>query len=185
MANIRIDLDHTIESGESVVFQAPCACSDVTGLNVYYPVDSSGTITVTSQAFIFKDAHGSDLTGLGNLFAEGALVKVLLNTADSGAYIQNADTNSYLEGRLPRYVSVTLHAANWNNNQQTVPVEGISADETAQRIEPVPAKASREAYVNAGVVCTDFGRNKLVFTADTRPTTTLYLYILIQEVRSV
>ena len=40
------------------------------------------------------------MTGLGKLFAAGAYVKVILDVTNGYAYIQNADTNAYLEGRL-------------------------------------------------------------------------------------
>ena len=74
--------------GMTVVFKAPCGCSEVTGIRV------GGT------DFTFRDTHGNDLTGIGNLFDRGALVKATLDTANQFAYIQNADTNGYLERQL-------------------------------------------------------------------------------------
>ena len=50
--------------------------------------------------FIFTDAHGNNLTGIGHLFRKGSIVKVLLNLDDNKAYIQNADTNQYLEEKF-------------------------------------------------------------------------------------
>lgn len=97
MANIRTDIIYTIIDGAEVVFKAPCDCSEVTGLTVYYP-DSEGE--ETSMTFAFKDAHGNDLADIENTFKEGAYVKVILNTTELAAYIQNADTNAYLEGRF-------------------------------------------------------------------------------------
>jgi hypothetical protein len=40
------------------------------------------------------------LTGIGHLFAAGAIVKVILSVDEGKAYIQNADTNAYLEGKI-------------------------------------------------------------------------------------
>ena len=97
MANIRVDVDFIINDGCDVVFKAPCAASEVTGLVVYYP-NLDGT--TGSQTFTFKDAHGNDLSNIDNLFASGAIVKVVLDTVNSGVYIQNADTNAYLEGKF-------------------------------------------------------------------------------------
>ena len=54
----------------------------------------------TSQVFLFTDAHGNNLTGVGNLFTTGVIVKVVLNVDEGKAYIQNADTNKYLETAL-------------------------------------------------------------------------------------
>ena len=98
MADIRIDLIEPLYDGMDIKFKAPCDCSQINGLIVYYPKDDgSGT---DSRQLSFKDAHGNDLTGLGNLFAEGALVKVMVDTSDNSAYIQNAATNGYLEEKL-------------------------------------------------------------------------------------
>ena len=65
-------------------------------MKVYYP-NSDGIIV--NEVFAFKDAHGNDLTDL-DTFKANAMVKVILNTTDHTAYIQNADTNAYLESRF-------------------------------------------------------------------------------------
>lgn len=92
MANIRVVLDRPPFDGMAITFNAPCACNMVEGLTVSY----SGL----SDNFTFRDAHGHDLTGLGNLFEEGAYVRAILDTKNWYAYLQNADTNAYLEARL-------------------------------------------------------------------------------------
>lgn len=97
MAYIRVDVAHTIKNGSRVAFKAPCNCNAVNGLKVYFPNDKG---IATNQTFVFSDAHGNDLTGVGNLFMAGVLVKAILNLDDGKAYLQNADTNKYLEGAL-------------------------------------------------------------------------------------
>lgn len=92
MANIRVDVDYTLKDGCEVSFTAPCNCSDITGLKVYH---QGGT-----KVFTFKDAHGNALTGLGNLFSKGAYVKAILDVTGGSAYLQNADTNAYLEAQF-------------------------------------------------------------------------------------
>ena len=97
MANIKITLESPIFDGVAVTFRAPCDCSDISGLIVYWidaTEDDSGT---TRQTFTFKDAHGNDLTGIGNLFSAGSVVKAILDTENGYAYLQNADTNKYVE----------------------------------------------------------------------------------------
>lgn len=96
MANIRTDVDYTIVDGAEIIFKAPCDSCTVTGLKVYYP--NSDGITV-NEVFVFKDAHGNELTDL-DTFKANAMVKVILNTTDHIAHIQNADTNAYLEGKF-------------------------------------------------------------------------------------
>lgn len=92
MSNIRVDLSYAIADGSEVVFNAPCNCNEITGLKVYH---SGG-----SKVFTFKDAHGNNLTGIGNLFSKGALVKAILDVTNGYAFLQNADTNAYLEERF-------------------------------------------------------------------------------------
>ena len=92
MANIKVELSQEIIDGQPVTFVAPCNCNEITGLKVCYPDGS--------KVFTFKDAHGNALTGLGNLFGKGAYVKAILDVTNGYAYIQNADTNGYLEAEL-------------------------------------------------------------------------------------
>lgn len=92
MPNIRIDLGSSVINGQTLTFKSPADCSAVTGLIVYYP-DGESTV---SKTFQFADAHGNDV-GSVSLFAENVLVKVILDTTLGRAYVQNADTNKYIE----------------------------------------------------------------------------------------
>lgn len=94
--NIRVDLNTPIYDGMEVVFKAPCDYAEVSRLAVYYPT----TYGTTSQVFAFADAHANDLAHLVVLFAKDAVVKVILDLSTSMAFVQNADTNAYLERRL-------------------------------------------------------------------------------------
>lgn len=97
MANIRVDLDYTIKDGSSVVFRSPCDCTEITGLIVYY-IAADGE--QTSKEFALADAHGENVGDIPHLFAENVVVKVILDVTSGMAYVQNADTNAYLEGRF-------------------------------------------------------------------------------------
>ena len=77
---------------------------------------------------------------------------------------------------------VTLSASRWSSNRQTVTVQGVSANEAAQLITPVPTAASQTGYYNAGIKLTAQAANSLTCTADATPTTALSVYINIQEV---
>lgn len=102
MPKIRIDLNTTPSNGRSLTFKAPADCSDITGLIVYYPEGD----TTTSKDFQFADSHGVDVgSGTISLFAANALVKVVLDIDQNKAYVQNADTNAYLEGELAKKYS--------------------------------------------------------------------------------
>lgn len=107
MAQIKIDLATPLLDGMDIKFKAPCDCTGVSGLVVYYPTEDS----VENKSFVFKDTHGNVLTGQGNLFVKGAYVKVIVDVPSGIAYLQNADTNGYLEGRLDSKMDATALTA--------------------------------------------------------------------------
>lgn len=94
--NVRVNLNYPIYDGAEIVFKAPCDASKVTGLIVYYPGDTG----IVSSVFTFADAHTNDLGHIDELFAAGAVVKVILDTDTGMAFVQNAATNAYLEKRF-------------------------------------------------------------------------------------
>lgn len=97
MANIRIDLDTPIVDGQQLIFRSPIDCSSITGLIVYYRSEDGSK---ASRTFQFADAHGNNVGDLDHLFTSDVLVKVILDVETSRAYVQNADTNKYLEERF-------------------------------------------------------------------------------------
>lgn len=88
MAYININTAYPAYDGMPITFVAPCDCTAAEGL------------TVNSANYVFKDAHGNTLTGIGNVFSAGAYVKVILDVTNGCAYIQNGDNNSYQNGRI-------------------------------------------------------------------------------------
>lgn len=97
MASIKVDVNFTIKDGSEITFKAPCNASEVTGFTVYYPNTNGVKV---SRSFLFKDAHGNNLADINNLFVSGVFVKVVLDVTNNSVYIQNADTNAYLEGKF-------------------------------------------------------------------------------------
>lgn len=85
---------------------------------------------------------------------------------------------------MPKAHKVTLTVADWDASAktQTVTVSGVSATETAQLIQPMPAMASQSAYYEAGVLCSGQAANSLTFTCQTIPTADLTVYVVMQEV---
>lgn len=84
----------------------------------------------------------------------------------------------------PTSTTVTLTTSGWSSNTQTVTVSGVSADESAQLIMPVPALASQTAYYEAGILVTGQAANSLTFTCQNVPTEDLTVYVVMQEVRA-
>lgn len=81
-----------------------------------------------------------------------------------------------------QYTQVTLTAAGWSDNSQTVSVPGVVASETAQEITPIPAMASQEAYYQAEIQATAQGDGTLTFTCGDVPGSDLTVYVVVMEV---
>lgn len=96
MANIRVDVDYTIKDGTELVFRSPCDCTEITGLIVYYATEDGPA----SMEFALADAHGENVGDIPHLFVDNVVVKVILDVASGMAFVQNADTNAYLEAQL-------------------------------------------------------------------------------------
>ena len=94
MANIRVDINGTIKDGSEIVFRSPVDCSAITGLVVYYVAEDGAA---ASKEFVLADAHGHNVGDIDHLFAENVVVKVILDVTAGMAYVQNADTNAYIE----------------------------------------------------------------------------------------
>lgn len=92
MAKIKVTSKCAIYDGMIMTFKAPCDCTVADGINVYFQNDK--------QTFFFRDAHGNDVSEISDLFTQDSYVTVSLDTTNGYAYLQNADTNAYLEEAL-------------------------------------------------------------------------------------
>ena len=111
MANIRVDVNYAIKDGSEIVFRSPVDCSQITGLIVYYPRGDGNT---TSKVFALADAHGNNVGDIDHLFAENVVVKVILDVSSGMAYVQNADTNAYIERTFVKTVNGVAPDENGN-----------------------------------------------------------------------
>lgn len=111
MANIRVDVNYLINDGSEIVFRSPADCSTITGLIVYYPGEDGD---ITSKEFALADAHGENVGDIDHLFSEGVVVKVILDVTAEMAYVQNADTNAYIERTFVKTVNDVAPDENGN-----------------------------------------------------------------------
>lgn len=81
-----------------------------------------------------------------------------------------------------KYVSISIPASGWSNNQQAVTVTGVLADESKQLIQLIPALSSQTNYYNAGVLGIAQSENSITFSCETVPTVDLNVYVTITEV---
>ena len=88
MSKIKLSLDYAPVSGKQISFFAPCASDTAEGL------------VINDVEYALVDANGVSVTGINNLWNTGAMVSVIIDTGSLRAYLQNADTNAYLEGQL-------------------------------------------------------------------------------------
>jgi hypothetical protein len=117
---IRVDINHFIENGSGIKFKAPVSCTEVSKLQINY-TDNSGV--VTTKNFAFADANGNDIGEVNHLFAEGAIVKVILDLDAAVAFVQNADTNAYLEEQFADVRSkinnaVSVQIITWSDDDE-------------------------------------------------------------------
>ena len=117
---------------------------------------------ILGKANTYPAATSADAGKVPTVQNDGTIV---LNTPASGGQSQIV------------YRSVTLAAANWSNSSQTVTVTGVSATETDQLIQPVPASASRSAYQAAGVQATAQAADSLTFSCTETPSSDLTVYV--------
>lgn len=95
MANIKVTIDYPISDGTKLKFRTPCESTEVENLIVRYPLKDG--IGYAIKTFRFVDAHGKELSGVGNVFTSDVMIELILDVTKGRAFIQNADTNSYIE----------------------------------------------------------------------------------------
>lgn len=106
-----------------------------------------------------------------------------IQTIDGTTYdIKDSGARTLIEEAVPSSRSVTLTTSGWSNKKQTVTVTGVLADETAQLITVTPNAASLSAYTAYGVMATGQAANAITFTCDETPTSSLTVFVTIQEV---
>ena len=82
----------------------------------------------------------------------------------------------------PLLRTATLTTSGWSSNSQTVTVNGVVANSSAQLIYVSPAnKNSATAWGEAGVFCSAQGANSLTFVCDSVPNANISVNISIQE----
>lgn len=137
--------------------------------NITLDADDVGALDQTSADARYLQLSGGTMTG--------ALALPGNPTSEN-----QAANKAYVDSLKPTRLTVTLSASGWSGNSQTITVSGVSADESAQLIMPVPALASQTAYYEAGILVTGQAANSLTFTCQTVPTADLTVYVVMQEV---
>ena len=115
-----------------------------------------------------------------------AIGAVNYNAAQSLTDEQKAQARDNIgAAEKPKAVFVKIQAGGWNSStkKQTVPVSGVSADKTSQVVwVTFLTETALDAYMDAGIVPVAQGANSVTFRADTIPTETIPVTVVMQEV---
>jgi hypothetical protein len=102
-------------------------------------------------------------------------------TDDEQAEFKNEIMNNarqYIDNWAPRPVIVTLAAEGWVDNQQTVLVNGVAADNVIV-VSPEPDNDNYSAYVENGIRCVSQSENALVFQCSSIPTDDIFVNVAV------
>lgn len=104
-------------NGKQISFVAPCSSLD------------AECMVLDNVEYAFVDAASETVAGSVYAWDKGAVVSVILNTIEGKAYVQNANTNVYLEGKF-RELQKLLYMI-------TVPTQSGALTYTGQAQSPV------------------------------------------------
>ncbi len=109
--------------------------------------------------------------------------KALSSNISLSAEDVGAATQEQVNALKPKTTTVTLTTDGWRKGEQTVTVNGILADSSAQIVDVCPAnKPSADRWAAAGVWCTSQAANSLIFSCDSVPTEDINVNIRMQGV---
>lgn len=147
--------------------------------------ESGGQISVSSR---FININKGDNSGFVNIKSDGISFgspQTLISVSNSGMDMGGKPiTNCPSIIAPPTRLTATLSASGWSGNRQTITVNGVITDTSAQDIDISCAdKASADAWAAGGVWCSNPTQaNKLTFTCTTPPTANITLRIRLWEV---
>lgn len=147
--------------------------------------------TITKSGAYIQDARQSAQTATTN--AQIASDKAIESKSyavggtdyDHGGIDDDVDNSKYYYTlnkdyyeMMTKYKLITLNRFDWVDNEQTVNVDGILADESRQLITSVPRQEDINAYIDAGIMCIHQGEDQLTFRCETVPKKSIQVYIV-------
>lgn len=94
---------------------------------------------------------------------------------DNAKYYYEENKDVY--EKMTKYKLITLERYGWEDNLQTITVDGIEADESRQLIAVVPQQEDINAYIDSGIVCIHQDENELTFRCEIQPKKDIKVYI--------
>jgi hypothetical protein len=128
MSKIKVNLPCYPVNGKQVSFISPCSSIN------------TECLIVNDVEYSVVDADGVSVAGLKNVWNAGAMVSAILNVDTRTAFIQNANTNTYIEGQFQAQTQ-KLKLNNSATREDTIPFY----DESAKRHCQITFASLREA----------------------------------------
>lgn len=182
LANQIVDLQGKFET----LAKERCVYDDLEDSNGTKIEDSNGSIIQGRTSFIPDENSGGsvDYDTIQAIQAEmDQKQDKLYGTPDQYVGFNEDGDAVPVAGSRPKSEMVSLSVSGWSESKtQTVYVEGVLADESAQLILPTPSITSQAAYNAAGIRCTNQTENYLTFTATVVPSSSIVVYVVMQEV---
>lgn len=131
---------------------------------VFTIINSDGETTVTVR-------HGVD--GITPVYGVDYFTAAE-KTEYEASITENVKTsiNNWTDSFAPEYLTVTLLAANWAGNAQTVNVSGVNPDSVIF-VSPEPSTDNYTAYVESAIRCVSQAKGTLTFQCEATPTTNI------------
>lgn len=138
--------------------------------------DSKGKITLKHETGNYRE---NSVT-----FRYAGTGAVQLKNISNPDDLTDAANKAYVDALKPTRLTATLSSSGWSGNSQTITVNGVITDTSAQDIDISCAdKASADAWAAGGVWCSNpTTANRLTFTCTTPPTANINLNIRLWEV---
>jgi hypothetical protein len=154
-------------------------CKNGTSVGVRYQWAAGEVVGFFYDGTNFVELNGALATT--SYYGVTKLSSSVTSTSSSMAATPSAVKQAYdlAKGAKPTLLTLTLLASGWSDSKQTLAATGVLEDETAQLIQPVPSIASQDAYMSAGVLCSNQAADSLTFTATETPTTDLTVYVVL------
>lgn len=145
------------------------ACVAV-GVQAYATGNGSTAIGKSSEAIdteCIAIGNGAKAYGIGSVQIKYGTNNTA-NTVQIGSYTVMSADGTIPTARLTKVnTTITLAAANWSSNTQTVNVTGMTADGV---VFPCPIPSDQSDYTSAGILCTAQAAGTLTFTCTSVPT---------------
>lgn len=171
--NTYTELVEAFNSGKLVMYR-----EDDSVYTATYYADYLGVYFVSLEKFTTSWGNGNAPMGVT------VHVYRVYQQSDGTPYWQSNNQNVATASMAkPSTQKVTLTTAGWNSStkQQSVTVNGVLADTTAQEISPIPVDTSyNSAWKACGIECVSQAANSLTFQCATVPTADIEVYVVIQ-----